>query len=111
MKLFLLLFLLLTSFSLAVAEKKGAQEYLGKCLNVRLLFLILKTSTPHTQRRAISVSVPGLCPCVYLYLLVLNESAAHKVYQSRAGSEFSYEQTQQRTLCDAATIRADLNSR
>lgn len=31
------------------------------------------------------MSVPGLCPCVYLYLLVLNESAAaYKVYQGWA---------------------------
>ena len=28
------------------------------------------------------VLVPGLCPRVYLYLLVLNESAACKVYHS-----------------------------
>lgn len=25
--------------------------------------------------------VPGLCPCVYFYMLVLNESAANKLYQ------------------------------
>ena len=34
--------------------------------------------------------VPGLCPSVYLCPLVLNESAAHKVYQSRAGKSVLY---------------------
>lgn len=32
--------------------------------------------------------VPGLCLCVYLYLLVLNESAAYKVYHTNT-TEYS----------------------
>lgn len=38
--------------------------------------------SPQYRERGSFVLVPGLCPRVYLYLLVLNESAACKVYHS-----------------------------
>lgn len=48
-----------------------------------MLLLILELPL-RTEGRGSFMLVPGLCPCVYLYLMVLNESAVYKVYQDGA---------------------------
>lgn len=49
--------------------------------------------------------VPGLCPCVYFYILVLNESAANKLYQGLTVKPSLNKQDME--YSDAAVIRKE----
>lgn len=61
-------------------QEKTTSGSVGKMFKCQLLFLGLPV---HAEGESF-VLAPGLCPCVYLYPLMLDESAAYKNDQGRA---------------------------